>query len=66
MVALGTQGSVRFTTPQNRDDFSRIVLQQVRPIDKVLDLANQLDQRMLNINGGRMWMAAHMRRGDCM
>jgi hypothetical protein len=38
----------------------------MRPIDKILDMASRLDERMLNINGGRMWMAAHMRRGDCM
>jgi len=57
-------GGLRFTTPEGRDIFSRLVLYQMRPIDKVLDLASRLDERMLALNDGRMWMAAHMRRGD--
>lgn len=36
----------------------------MRPPDKVLELADKFDERMTAMNGGRMWMAAHMRRGD--
>lgn len=32
---------------------------------KVLDLAEILAGRMRERNGGRLWMGAHMRRGDC-
>lgn len=59
------QAGLRFTTSAGREQFSRLVLHQIRPIDKVMDLANLLDQRMLAVNSGRMWVAAHMRRGDC-
>ncbi|KZP31372.1 hypothetical protein FIBSPDRAFT_724960 [Athelia psychrophila] len=56
--------SLRFTTPEGRDKFSRLVLHELRPIDKVFELAELLDERMLALNSGRMWVAAHMRRGD--
>ncbi len=32
---------------------------------KILGLAETLATRMRQINGGRLWMGAHMRRGDC-
>ncbi|EGO23366.1 hypothetical protein SERLADRAFT_469217 [Serpula lacrymans var. lacrymans S7.9] len=57
-------GSLRFTTPEGRDRFSRLVLYEMRAIDKVLELATSLGNRMTELNGGRMWMGAHMRRGD--
>ncbi|EIW85491.1 hypothetical protein CONPUDRAFT_80065 [Coniophora puteana RWD-64-598 SS2] len=56
--------SLRFTTPERRDDFSRLVMFDMHPPQKVLDLAAKLGSRMLEMNEGRMWMAAHMRRGD--
>lgn len=28
-------------------------------------LADRVAERMLKLNNGRMWMAGHMRRGDC-
>lgn len=60
------KGALRFTSSSEREKFSRLVLHQLHPVDKVLDLANRLDERMSELNGGRMWMAAHMRRTDCM
>lgn len=65
-LCLICKGGLRFTTSQARENFSRLVLYQMRPIDKILELASRLDERMLALNEGRMWMAAHMRRGDCM
>ncbi|KAG8916486.1 hypothetical protein FRC00_000056 [Tulasnella sp. 408] len=53
-----------FSTPEARDDYARIVLQSVRPIDKIRKLGEELAQRMRRRVGGRMWMSAHMRRGD--
>jgi hypothetical protein len=32
---------------------------------KILALADVLATRMRELNGGRQWMGAHMRRGDC-
>lgn len=60
------QGALRFTSSHNQDNFSRLVLHQMRPTDKILNLGSRLHERMSERNGGRMWMGAHMRRGDCM
>ena len=65
-VHLGRKsGLMRFTTAESRDTFSRIVLHDIRPPKRVLDLAAAVDKRINDINKGRAWMAAHMRRGDC-
>lgn len=56
---------MRFSTAKARDDFAQFVLNDMHPIEKVYELARVLDQRMLAKNDGRMWMGAHMRRGDC-
>jgi hypothetical protein len=32
---------------------------------KILGLAETIATRMRQLNGGRLWMGAHMRRGDC-
>ena len=37
----------------------------MRLIDNILTLAERISDRMFALNGGRLWMAAHMRRGDC-
>lgn len=37
----------------------------MRLIDDVLSLAERISDRIFALNGGRLWMAAHMRRGDC-
>ncbi|KAH7921547.1 hypothetical protein BV22DRAFT_1019122 [Leucogyrophana mollusca] len=57
-------GALRFTTAATRDKYSDMVLHQIRMTDNVLQLAERLDSRMMNITGGRMWMCGHMRRGD--
>lgn len=31
----------------------------------MIELADELSNRMIEKAGGRMWMGAHMRRGDC-
>ncbi|KAH7928205.1 hypothetical protein BV22DRAFT_225426 [Leucogyrophana mollusca] len=55
---------LRFTTTASRDDFSRLVLFEIHPTDSVKRLAAAMDKTMTERNGGRMWMGAHMRRGD--
>lgn len=59
------QGNLRFMTEEARDDFARLVLHGIRPTQKVIDLAARVADRMTQRNEGRLWMGAHMRRGDC-
>ncbi|KZP05671.1 hypothetical protein FIBSPDRAFT_923145 [Athelia psychrophila] len=56
--------SLRFTSAANRDVFSSLVLHSIRATQNVYDLADKLALRMFKMNEGRMWMSAHMRRGD--
>ncbi|KAG8949667.1 hypothetical protein FRC04_008413 [Tulasnella sp. 424] len=64
-IHLGRKpGAMFFSTPEARDAYAKIVLEAVRPIDKIRELGEKLGQRMKRRVGGRMWMAAHMRRGD--
>ncbi|KAF9510935.1 hypothetical protein BS47DRAFT_1487135 [Hydnum rufescens UP504] len=58
-------GQLRFTSAAPRDVFSEMVLTHMHPIRPIIELADRLAQRMLGMNHGRMWMASHMRRGDC-
>lgn len=58
-------GGLRFTTIEGRDNFARDVLYGLHPPPRVWRLASKVYDRMLEKNGGRMWMAGHMRRGDC-
>lgn len=65
-IHLGRKpGGMRFTSIKARDNFSRMVLYGLRPTERVRDLAAEVHDRMLQKVGGRMWMAGHMRRGDC-
>ncbi|PVG04811.1 hypothetical protein CPB86DRAFT_18038 [Serendipita vermifera] len=57
-------GSLRFTSVKAREDYARIVLQDLRPPEWVRVLASRLIRRMDYIRNGRAWLAAHMRRGD--
>ncbi|KAG8910370.1 hypothetical protein FRC02_007240 [Tulasnella sp. 418] len=56
-------GSMRFTTPSGRDTLIEIV-HSIRSPDRIRKLAEKIHERMMEKVGGRMWMAAHMRRGD--
>ena len=42
-----------------------MVLHGFRPIPAIIHVADRIATRMLAMNDGRMWMAGHMRRGDC-
>ncbi|KAG8918191.1 hypothetical protein FRC02_002550 [Tulasnella sp. 418] len=57
-------GSMRFITPGARDKIIEIVVHSIRSPDRVRMLAEKIHDRMMEKVGGRMWMAAHMRRGD--
>jgi hypothetical protein len=57
-------GSVYFTSSTSRSRYSQTVLYDMRLTDNVLSLAAQINDRMLAMNNGRLWMGGHMRRGD--
>jgi|HubBroStandDraft_3_1064219.scaffolds.fasta_scaffold1044293_1 hypothetical protein len=56
---------MRFTEDLSRKRFTSKVVHSFIPPQKVFDLAKVLSSRMRLLTEGRMWMAAHMRRGDC-
>ncbi|KAF8340001.1 uncharacterized protein EI90DRAFT_2907527 [Cantharellus anzutake] len=57
-------GDLRFTTESARKNFANLILQGVKPLPSIFKAAERVAERMLEVNGGRMWVAAHMRRGD--
>lgn len=59
-------GSLRFTTRAALDDYMRLTLHDLRYIEKLQIVARRAGARMSEKVGGRMWMAAQMRRGDCL
>jgi hypothetical protein len=56
---------MRFSTAANMHGFQDSVLNYLGPIDAVNELAERLAERMYERVDGRLWMGAHMRRGDC-
>ena len=57
-------GTIRFGTPEARDDFARLGTEGIRPPAGIVRLGEVLSARMEELCGGRKWVAAHMRRGD--
>jgi len=55
-----------FTSPAGRDNHANIVLRGFNHLPFIQHLADAIAVYMRELNGGRMWMAAHWRRGDCM
>ncbi|KAG2059987.1 hypothetical protein BDR06DRAFT_993662 [Suillus hirtellus] len=65
-VHLGRKpGALKFSTLESRERYTQTVLYDFRLTDNVVELADLLSNRMVEKAGGRMWMGAHMRRGDC-
>jgi len=58
-------GFMRFTSTDNMQSFTRSVLYDLRSLHSLAALATRIDERMRERTGGRMWRAAHLRRGDC-
>ena len=56
---------MRFTEDLGRNRFASAVIHSLVPTQKIFDLAEVLSFRMLLRTKGRLWMGAHMRRGDC-
>jgi hypothetical protein len=63
-ILLTAQGALRFTTPLARSAYAKMMVYDISPPPKMLRLAEKLAARMQDRVGGRMWVAAHMRRGD--
>ncbi|KAG8701332.1 hypothetical protein FRC09_005427 [Ceratobasidium sp. 395] len=57
-------GSLLFTSMPPRDAFARTVLFDLRPLEAFHSLALKIHSRLEARVEGRMWMGAHMRRGD--
>jgi hypothetical protein len=56
---------MRFTEEPSRNRFASMVVHSFIFTPKILGLAETIATRMRQSNGGRLWMGAHMRRGDC-
>ncbi|KAI9509096.1 hypothetical protein F5148DRAFT_1148555 [Russula earlei] len=57
-------GAMRFTEEHSRAKYASMVVHSLGSPPKVTALAKVLAARMREMNGGRLWMGAHMRRGD--
>jgi len=55
---------MRFTEDRARSQFSSMVVYDFIQTQPIIALAEILVARMRELNEGRLWMAAHMRRGD--
>ena len=49
-------GALRFSTPEARDDFKKIVLEQMKPIPRLYKVASDVDERIRNMNEGRAYL----------
>lgn len=56
---------MRFTEDSSRARFASMVVRTLSFPQNVIALAEILAARMREMNDGRLWMGAHMRRGDC-
>ena len=54
-----------FTEDGSRVRFASMVLHDLVPPPAIFALGEMLAGRMRELSGGRLWMGAHMRRGDC-
>jgi len=57
-------GGLRFMSAAARDDFTNLILRDIKPGYTIHNLAAAITDRMKEKVYGRMWMSAHMRRGD--
>lgn len=57
-------GGIRYTTAAARDAFANVVMRAIRPPERYRVVAERVATRMEERAEGRMWMSAHLRRGD--
>jgi hypothetical protein len=56
---------MRFTGPRGRANYASMVVFGIISPPWVFELGEILAARMSDVTEGRLWMGAHMRRGDC-
>jgi hypothetical protein len=56
---------MRFTEDRARAKYTIMTVHKFMQPQPILALAEILSTRMRQLNGGRLWMGAHIRRGDC-
>ncbi len=59
------KGAMRFTEDRARTRCASMILHAFVQPQQILALGEILAERMRQLNGGRLWMGAHIRRGDC-
>ena len=56
---------MRFTEDQSRAKYASMIVHAFVQPQPILSLGKTLAARMRQLTGGRLWMGAHIRRGDC-
>ena len=56
---------MRFTDVGARQEYAGMAIHAILQPQQILALGESLATRMRQLNGGRLWMGAHVRRGDC-
>ena len=56
---------MRFTEDQSRAKYASMIVHAFVQPQPILALGQTLAVRMRQLTGGRLWMGAHIRRGDC-
>jgi hypothetical protein len=56
---------MRFTEDRARANYASMILHAIVQTQPILALGEILAARMRQLNGGRLWMGTHIRRGDC-
>ena len=59
------KGAMRFTENRARLEYAGMAVRTILQPQRILALGEILAARMRLLNGGRLWMGAHVRRGDC-
>ena len=56
---------MRFTEDRARFKYASMAVHEIIQPQPILALAETLARRMRQLNDGRLWTGAHIRRGDC-
>ena len=56
---------MRFTEDRARFEYAGMAVHAIVQPQPILALGEILAERMRQLNGGRLWMGTHIRRGDC-
>ena len=56
---------MRFTEDRARLEYAGMAIHAILQPQPIQALGEILAARMRDLNGGRLWMGAHIRRGDC-